>query len=286
MMTSTELKLHIFADASPRAYGAVAYLQQGTQSAILISKSRAAPLKQHSLPRLELMAAVLGTRLYNFISKSINIDTNVYFWSNSQIVLSWITSKKTLKPFVHNHVREIRSISTSWRYCPSPDNPTDLLTRGITFQQLNSSIQWRHGPTWLNSPSKWPVWPQTEILLIQADYDEEAETPPVETPLAGTTEPSNIGIQHLIDVTRFSKLSKLLSVTAYVCRFTHNTRQSNSSRRVGPLTPSELSQANVKWIHDTQQAVFAKEIANIQSRHNRLPLVRQLKLFLDSNNLL
>ena len=147
MMTSTELTLHIFADASPRAYGAVAYLQQGTQSAILMSKSRAAPLKQHSLPRLELMAATLGTRLYSFISKSINTDTNVCFWSDSQIVLSWITSKKTLKPFINNRVNEIRSISTSWKYCPSADNPADLLTRGITFQQLNSSVQWRHGPT-------------------------------------------------------------------------------------------------------------------------------------------
>ena len=50
----TEVTLHIFADASPRAYEAVAYLEQGTQSAILMSKSRAAPLKQHTLPRLEL----------------------------------------------------------------------------------------------------------------------------------------------------------------------------------------------------------------------------------------
>ena len=158
MMASTELTLHIFADASPRAYGAVAYLQQGTQSAILMSKSRAAPLKQHSLPRLELMAATLGTRLYSFISKSINTDTNVCFWSDSQIVLSWITSKKTL-PFINNRVNEIQSISTSWKYCPSADNPADLLTRGITFQQLNSSVQWRNGPTWLNSPYKWPVWP-------------------------------------------------------------------------------------------------------------------------------
>lgn len=71
-----------------------------------------------------------------------------------------------------------------------------------------------------------------------------------------------------------------------MCRFTHNKRQPSSSWQVGPQTPSELSQANLKWIHNTQQTVFAKEIANIQSRHNRLSLVRQLKLFLDSNNLL
>ena len=232
------------------------------------------------------MAATLGTRLHSFISKSINTDTNVCLWSDSQIVLSWITSKKTLKLLINNYVNEIRSISTSWKYCPSADNPTDLLTRGITFQQLSSSIQWRHGPTWLNSPSKWTVWPHAELLLIQADYDEEVVSTPVGPPLDETTEPPNIGIQHLVDVTRFSKLSKLLSVTAYVCQFTHNTRQPSSSRQVGPLTSIELSQANLKWIHNTQQTVFAKEIANIQSHQNRLPLVRQLKLFLDSNNLL
>ena len=251
-----------------------------------MSKSRAASLKQHSLPRLELMAATLGTRLYSFISKSINTYTNVCFWSDSQIVLSWITSKKTLKPFINNHVNEIQSISTSWKYCPSADNPADLLTRGMTFQQLSSSIQWRHGPTWLNSPSEWPVWPHAELLVIQADYNEEVETPPVAPPLDETTKPPNIGIQHLVDVTRFSKLSKLLSVTAYVCQFTHNTRQPSSSRQVGPLTPSELSQANLKWIHNTQQTVFTKEIANVQSCQSRLPQVRQLKLSLDSNNLL
>ena len=175
------------------------------------------------------MAAVLGTRLYSFIAKSISTDTNVYFWSDSQIVLSWITSKKILKPFVSNRVHEIRSISTSWRYCPSADNPADLLTRGITFQQLSSSTQWRFGPTWLNLPSKRPVWPQVEVLLTRADYDEEVETLSVENSLAGTTEPSSTGIQHLIDITRYSTLNKLLSVTAYMCRFTHNTRQPSSS---------------------------------------------------------
>ena len=102
------------------------------------------------------------------------------------------------------------------------------------------------------------MWPHPELLLIQADYDEEVETPPVGPPLDETTEPPNIEIQHLVDVTRFSKSSKLLSVTTYVCLFTHNTRQPSSSQLVGPLTSPELSQANLKWIHNTQQTVFAK----------------------------
>ena len=272
-----EATLHVFTDASPQAYGAVAYLVQGTQSAILMSKARAAPLKQHTLPRLELMAAVLGARLYVFISTSIR-TTNVLFWSDSQIVLSWITSKKTLKPFVSNRVSEIRSVSTEWRYCPSADNPADLLTRGITFDQLNASIQWRHGPTWLNAPSNWPIWPHTEILLIQAAADEEADIPQVDT-----TESPSTGLHHLIDLTRFSKLSKLLSVTAYVYRFIYNTRQPSSSQQTGPPTASELTQANLKWIQDIQHTVFFKEIANLQSGHNRLPLVRQLRLFINNN---
>ena len=97
------------------------------------------------------------------------------------------------------------------------------------------------------------MWPHAELLLIQANYDEEVETPSVGPPLDETTEPPNIGIQHLVDVTRFSKLNKLLSVTAYMCQFTHNTRQPSSSRQIVPLTSSELSQANLKWIHNTQQ---------------------------------
>lgn len=152
------------------------------------------------------------------------------------------------------------------------------MTRGISFDQLILSIQWRHGPTWLTTPPKWPVWTQTETLLIQAEIEEEIESPTANT--------SNSGIHCLVDVTEFSKFTKLLAATAYVCyvcRFIYNTKHPDS-RQTGPLTTSELTQANLKWIHDIQHAAFAKEIANMQSRHNHLPLVRQLRLFLDSND--
>lgn len=139
----TSTNIHVFADASHKAYGAVAYIQQDQQPAsLLMSKSRAAPLKQLSLPRLELKAAVLAAKLSVFIRTSLNIDCTLYLWSDSQIVLHWIASQKTLKPFISHRVNEIRSISTCWKYCPSVDNPADLLTRGVTFQQMNSSTNW------------------------------------------------------------------------------------------------------------------------------------------------
>ena len=143
---NADATLHVFADASPKAYGAAAYFQLGMNSVLVMSKARAAPLQQHSLPRLELMAAVTAARLCSYISTSLNATSSVCLWSDSQIVLSWVHSKKSLKPFVSHPVSEIRSISTTWRYCPSADNPADLLTRGITCDVLKSSIQWMHGP--------------------------------------------------------------------------------------------------------------------------------------------
>ena len=72
-----------------------------------MSKSRAAPLKPITLPKLELMAAVLAARLSNFVRKSLSIDCTLYLWSDSQIVLYWIASQKKLKPFVDHRVGEI-----------------------------------------------------------------------------------------------------------------------------------------------------------------------------------
>ena len=281
--STSETTIHGFADASPQAYGAVVYLLQGTCATIVMSKSRAAPLKPHSLPRLELMAAVVASRLCSFVLSSLNTTVPLCLWSDSQIVLSWIFSDKKLKPFVSNRVTEIRSVSTRWRYCPSTDNPADLLTRGITFEQLNTSDKWNHGPAWLISPPQWPTWQRLEAFHIQTaanELDEECqdvtpEATPVDTP----------GIHKIIDLTKFSNLSKLIAVTAYVCRFIHNCRQ-HDSRREGPLTVPELTQANLQWIRQVQGLTFAAEVDNLKVKGRRLPLVRQLRLFLDKDNLL
>ena len=155
--------LHMFADASVKAYGAVAYIQQSQNLPSLdMSKSRAAPLKQLTLPRLELKAAVLAAKLSSLVKAALNLECAVQLWSDSKIVLYWIASHKPLQPFVNHRVEEIRVISTNWKYCPSADNPADLLTRGITAEQLRLSHLWVHGSTWLPTQS---AWDPTEVLL-------------------------------------------------------------------------------------------------------------------------
>ena len=169
--STTSLKLHVFADASTKAYGAVAYLCEGQQSSLVMARTRVAPLKTKTLPRLELMAAVIGARLAKFIKSSLTplcTDISTFLWSDSQIVLHWLNSHKTLKQFVTSRVQEITESFpyTMWKYCPTADNPADLLTRGISAAVLEESTLWRHGPTWLNT-NEWPVWEYTEVLHLQ-----------------------------------------------------------------------------------------------------------------------
>ena len=276
--------LHVFADASLKAYGAVAFIQQGQGPAsILMSKTRAAPLKQLTLPKLELNAAVLAARLAHFIMKSLTINVTVHLWSDSQIVLHWINSQKTLKPYVSHRVAEIHSVSNRWKYCPSAENPADLLTRGITFQQLSSSTMWLQGPPWLSSQQRWPVWDPTGVLLSQSEIDLEEADQSSHTE-QDESDPS-VTLLNIIDIKRYSSLKRLLAVTAYVLRFVNNTRHllTVSTRY---LTPAEMSTANLKVLEAVQHAEFPREISNLTSKSRRLPLVRQLRLFLDQNQLI
>ena len=281
----TKTVLHVFADASLKAYGAAAYLQQNNQPAsFVMSKSRAAPLKPITLPKLELMAAVLAARLSNFVRTSLSVNCTIYLWSDSQIVLYWIASQKKLKPFVDHRVSEIRSISTNWKYCPSADNPADLLTRGLSAQQLASAVLWQQGPSWLPFHDQWPTWDRSSEALL-THLQEELDNNSIEQILAHCAHTSPFKFSNVMDISKYSSLQRLLAVTAYVFRFVNTTRQLCHS--TGHLTPSELSKAKLKWLHTIQKEVFPEEIANLKSQSdNRLSLVRQLRLFLDDKELL
>ena len=110
--TST-YELHVFCDASKSGYGAVAYLRTVSENPsvqVILAKSRIAPVKETTIPRLELLAALVGARIVNFLRKEIPLSlTNTYLWSDSQCVLGWINGNiQSLPTFVANRVSEIR----------------------------------------------------------------------------------------------------------------------------------------------------------------------------------
>ena len=155
----------MFADASQEAFGACAYVRQkgddDTQAVKLVAaKSRVAPIKQLTIPRLELQAAVLASRLGKSIQEESRLQfTDVKFFTDSTIALAWITnSSRSFKPFVSSRVGEIQSTTdpNQWNHIPSEDNVADDLSRGIRVIELQG--RWMNGPKFLRLPEdQWPI---------------------------------------------------------------------------------------------------------------------------------
>ena len=140
-----KITLHTFTDASQQTYGAATYsrhlYEDGSVTCRLVaSKSRVAPLQAVSIPRLELMAAVVGLRLAEAVGNILNLPKHEWlFWSDSVDVLYWIRGRsRKFKPFVANSVGEIQSLTDpeQWRHMPTKQNPADLLTRGLSVCTL------------------------------------------------------------------------------------------------------------------------------------------------------
>ncbi|KAK9536366.1 hypothetical protein VZT92_006152 [Zoarces viviparus] len=129
--------LHIFVDASERAYGSVAYMRADNslgrvEVSFLTARSRVSPKKQQSVPRLELCAALTAAKLATLLQRERTTNIrNVVFWTDSTTVLTWLQSDSCrYKVFVGRRVAEIQELTDvrAWRYVDSVNNPADNLT--------------------------------------------------------------------------------------------------------------------------------------------------------------
>ncbi|XP_003366103.1 conserved hypothetical protein [Trichinella spiralis] len=206
------LELHVFGDASKLAYGTAVYLVAIDKN----GKRTVAPLKQVTLPRLELMAAFAAAKLIAFVKNNLRIRVDeLICWSDSEITLCWIkNSTQKLKPFIQNRVEVIRQLTSPvlWRYCSTKNNPADFLSCGSTVKQLASQPVWWHGPPWLME-DKDRNFESKDYPSINLKIDEYY--PPSVTVLVNVEEDIKLTPQ------RFKYFEKLIRVTAY-CRHTQN----------------------------------------------------------------
>lgn len=265
-----------YCDASLAAYAAVIYLlmeaEDGIHMKFVVAKTRVAPLKKQSIPRLELLSAVLLARLMDAMKSNLSSELEIsscHCFTDSQVALCWIRNvEKSWKPFVQNRVSEIRSLLPfeCWKHIPGLENPADIPSRGVAPLELLVNRLWRDGP---------------EVPLGHADVEEQSETellPECAEELRSTEKRSvhgllvsgaaERGVGNLIKIQNFSNFTRLINILTHVLKFCSILRRQSGSTA---FDGSERKFAEILLIRDAQVSLKA---------HKNFPVwEKQLSLF-------
>lgn len=285
-----DVHLIAFCDASSRGYAACIYVRSvdannDVKTRLLISKSKVAPIKPLSIPRLELMAAVLLSKLVLFVQQNIkNLNFQVTALTDSSVALAWLqTPPYKLKTFVSSRVAQVVEVvpSNSWFHVRSENNAADVCSRGTMPTQLAADYElWLHGPVWLSDDvHQWPistfyVSEKTDVLELKSNVD--------------TFSCASQNVQNNFSETFFEKYSsfnKLQRIIARCLRFAKNCRLPQNERSVGPISTYELNASHDAIIKSTQNTYFCREIALIKNNKFVLSL-RKLSPFVDAHGFL
>lgn len=280
--------LHGFADASSVAYGCVIYLQcispeNEISTKLVCSKSRVAPLKPVSIPRLELCACLLLSRLVKKTLNSLHLNIDeVYLWSDSTIALAWIHKEPCLlKTFVSNRVSRIQDLTNKfkWKHVTSELNPADFISRGLYGDQIVQNCLWWQGPHFLTKITNFDDF---HFKFKDSDSTLE-EMKPVKNSVFAT----NVSdwVQTIID--RVSNYSKLIRIFSFLFRFINNCRHPHS-KALGSICVKEIREAENFVIKNHQKGEYFQEIKDIKNGHPISPKskLRFLNPFIGEDGLL
>ena len=139
-------QLHTFTDASKSAIAAIVYLRTtnadgSSTSRYVISKTKVAPIKQLSIPKLELEAATLGAELAGSCeSKMTTTISSKHFWTDSTATLGWIQSRQRQKLYISNRLTKVHENSNpdNWRHIPGKMNPLTMAHEASPHQTYKS----------------------------------------------------------------------------------------------------------------------------------------------------
>lgn len=277
-----------FCDSSEKGYASVIYLctevDNGNYVSLVYSKTRVAPMKVLTLPKLELCGAYLLAQNFNYVfsllSEKIKIAECLCF-SDATVVLSWIHSSPHLfKTFVANRIAQIQELTDvkSWFYVRSALNPADVASRGALPSELADHPLWFNGPSWLSSSrSEWP------LCVSGPEVDESVfsgELKGLNNSSFAVTEVAEFPFEN------FSSWTGLSRVVAWILRFVKNSREQLPSRDLSPsLTIEEVNSAQRKICKLVQDQCLSFVATSLNSGKNLPKQYAMLDPFVDSEGL-
>ncbi|XP_046543495.1 uncharacterized protein LOC124253722 [Haliotis rubra] len=261
-------QLCVFSDASTNGYGCSAYIRlsdncNNIHTVLLMGKSRLAPMKTQSIPRLELTAATVAVKIGRQLLCELDIDDeNITYFTDSTTVLHYIKSEHRRFPvFVANRVRLIRDFSTpqQWFYVDSNSNPADIASRGSSCEGLVKSATWFEGPRFMRLPySEWPSQPAD--TLYDKDHTEAEECVAIVS-VKQSQSSSCGGLMKLINY--YSSWYRLKRAVAVYQRLAKILYQRNMKRDIKSLLTDQ--KFTVTELEDTETSI----VRFIQSEHYR-----------------
>lgn len=287
--------------ASEKGYGAVVYSRvkenEEYRIELLTSKSRVAPVKVVTIPRLELCAANLLVNLLEIVIPLFDkVECEIYCWSDSQTVLRWLLKpSSTLKTYVANRVANIQikneTFNITWGWVAGVENPADLISRGTTILELHSESKWWNGPKWLKvEKDRWPGDPPPKNHKDDPDDPEVQKETKIIHLVTQNVDELTKGIWFKYSperqkpfalITAYGEWNKLTRVTATLLRAAYNFKHSKE-RRNGILTQKELLGAQKLLIQIDQRNTFGREIKATEG--NKLTTLGSLVLIWDNED--
>ena len=252
-------ELHIFSDASERALGCCAYMRCVDRNgfihvSLICSKSKVAPIKTVSIPRLELDAAVMSVKIECTLRAEMSIDLGPsFFWTDSEIVLKYIANESSrFMTFVENRVSVIRSVTDlqQWHHIPSQENIADVITRGLPA----SNNRWLQGPAFLHEHrSNWK-WPEVDLRIDCDSMEVKKSSTALETRVV-----EELPIDRL--ASHYSSWVSLKKAVAWWWRLMRILR--HESVESDCLKPSELRDAETFILRHVQHSFYRTEIGRL-----------------------
>eukprot|EP00112_Aurelia_sp_Birch-Aquarium-sp1_P008827 Seg1983.6 transcript_id=Seg1983.6/GoldUCD/mRNA.D3Y31 product="hypothetical protein" protein_id=Seg1983.6/GoldUCD/D3Y31 len=286
-----EYQLHLFADASEPAFGAVAYLlfihSSGRKScSFVMSKTRLAPLKTLTIVRLELQAAVLAVRLHSAIQGEFDLETSsTHFWTDSMITLQYIRNEnRRLKTFVANRVAEIRENTkpSQWHHIDGKENPADDCSRGLHVSKITPESRWLNGPAFRCHDGI--IWPEEQDQCSLAEEDPEVKKERILATKTAVLHQSPIEIG---DFSTWKRLTRIMSWVLRACKMFKKQISSKPKMTFTSLDPTESDAAIKLLVRHVQQAAFSEEFQALQDETRKLKgRLKALNPFIDKEGLL